>query len=158
VRRIAVTGHRALTEPTILGVTMAIRGALRETGTAVWGLSCLAAGADQIFARAVLEAGGQLEVIIPAARYRDGMLPGERAGYDALLPRAAAVHRLEFADPTGHAHMAAGAFLIGRADELWAVWDGEPARGYGGTADVVACARDRGVPVRLIWPAGARRD
>jgi hypothetical protein len=158
VRRIAVSGHRTLTEPTILGVTMAIQAALHEIGTAVWGLSCLAAGADQIFARAVLEAGGQVEAIVPAARYRDGMRPGERAGYEALLPRAAAVHQMPFAGPTGHAHMAAAVFMVGRADELWAVWDGEPARGYGGTADVVACARDRGVPVRLIWPAGARRD
>ncbi len=46
----------------------------------------------------------------------------------------------------------------GMADELWALWDGKPARAYGGTADVVAYARDRGVPVRVIWPDGARRD
>ena len=48
--------------------------------------------------------------------------------------------------------------MLRHADELWAVWDGKPARGYGGTADVVACARENGVPVRVIWPAGARRD
>jgi hypothetical protein len=90
VRRIAVSGHRALTEPTILGVTMAIQAALHEIGTAVRGLSCLAAGADQIFARAVLEAGGQVEAIVPAARYPDGMRLRERAGYAALLPPAAA--------------------------------------------------------------------
>jgi hypothetical protein len=48
--------------------------------------------------------------------------------------------------------------MLGQADELWAVWDGRPARGYGGTADVVARARDSGIPVRVIWPAGARRD
>jgi len=34
--------------------------------------------------------------------------------------------------------MAASAYMIDHADELWAVWDGQPARGYGGTADVVA--------------------
>ncbi len=48
--------------------------------------------------------------------------------------------------------------MLDRADELWAVWDGEPARGPGGTADVVAHARGRGVPVRVVWPPGARRD
>lgn len=157
MQRVAVSGHRTLTEPTILGVTLAIRAALHETGAAVRGLSCLADGADQIFARAVLEAGGQVEAVIPADRYPEGMRPGERARYEALLPRVAAVHRLPFADPTGHTHLAAAAFMIGRADELWAVWDGEPARGRGGTADVVACARERGVPVRRIWPDGARR-
>jgi hypothetical protein len=36
--------------------------------------------------------------------------------------------------------------------------DGEPARGYGGTADVVEAAEQRGVPVTVIWPDGASRD
>ena len=41
---------------------------------------------------------------------------------------------------------------------LVAVWDGQPARGLGGTADVVAYARQRGVPMEVIWPQGATRD
>ncbi len=54
--------------------------------------------------------------------------------------------------------MTASALMIDTADELYAVWDGEPARGYGGTADVVAYARERGKPVSVIWPDGAYRD
>ena len=54
--------------------------------------------------------------------------------------------------------MAASELMIKHADQLWAVWDGQPARGYGGTADVVAAARDQGLPVRVIWPHGAHRD
>jgi hypothetical protein len=45
-----------------------------------------------------------------------------------------------------------------RAEQLWAVWDGQPARGYGGTADVVSAARAIGLPVQVIWPPGAHRD
>ncbi len=48
--------------------------------------------------------------------------------------------------------------MISMISELFAVWDGQPARGYGGTADVVTRARDRGRPVRVIWPDGATRD
>jgi hypothetical protein len=48
--------------------------------------------------------------------------------------------------------------MIDQAVELYAVRDGQPARGYGGTADVVAYARERGTPVRVIWPHGAERD
>jgi hypothetical protein len=33
-----------------------------------------------------------------------------------------------------------------------------PARSFGGTADVVAYAREHGTPVRVIWPDGAHRD
>ena len=47
--------------------------------------------------------------------------------------------------------------LVGPVDELLAVWDGKPARGYGGTADVVAYAERNGVPVRVLWPEGATR-
>ena len=54
--------------------------------------------------------------------------------------------------------MAASKLMIETADELYAVWDGKPARSYGGTADVVAYARERGTPVRVIWPDGAQRD
>jgi hypothetical protein len=122
------------------------------------GLSLLADGADQIFARAVLEAGGAIEAVIPAAEYRDGLPPGARDEYDALLAKAVTVHRLPFTGSTSESHMAASEFMIDHAEELWAVWDGKPARGYGGTADVVAYARLSGVPVRVIWPEGARRD
>jgi hypothetical protein len=54
--------------------------------------------------------------------------------------------------------MAASKLMVDEADELYAVWDGQPARSYGGTADVVAYAREHGIPVRVIWPAGAQRD
>jgi hypothetical protein len=30
------------------------------------------------------------------------------------------------------------------------LWDGQPARGHGGTADVVAYAREGGVPVKVV--------
>jgi hypothetical protein len=48
--------------------------------------------------------------------------------------------------------------MVDQADELYAVWDGKPARSFGGTADVVAYAREHGTPVRVIWPDGAHRD
>jgi hypothetical protein len=54
--------------------------------------------------------------------------------------------------------MEASSVMLARANRLFAVWDGQPARGYGGTADVVAEACRRGVPVTVIWPEGASRD
>ncbi|NJP95187.1 hypothetical protein HCN51_38110 [Nonomuraea sp. FMUSA5-5] len=60
-------------------------------------------------------------------------------------------------ESTAESPMAAGARMLDDADVLFAVWDGQPARGYGGTADVVAEARRQGVSVRVIWPEGARR-
>jgi hypothetical protein len=158
LRRIAISGHRGLSPATVALVDGAIRAALAAHAPAVTGISCLADGADQIFARAVIDAGGRLEAVIPAARYRDGLPPPAVPEYDRLLSEAADVRRLPFTEPTPQSHMAAGELLINEADELYAVWDGQPARGYGGTADVVAYARQQGTPVRVIWPDGARRD
>lgn len=55
------------------------------------------------------------------------------------------------------AHMAGSEILVGLVDELLAVWDGQLARGYGGTADVVAYAQQQGTAVRVLWPEGASR-
>ncbi|MGP3917598.1 hypothetical protein [Nonomuraea sp. 10N515B] len=156
--RIAVSGHRGLPEEAAVLIDRVIREALAEYLPDISGLSCLADGADQIFARVLLDLGGALEVLIPAKEYRDG-LPSEcHATYDELLGRAVRVLRLDFVESTSESHMAASARMLDDADVLFAVWDGQPARGYGGTADVVAEARRREVPVRVIWPEGARRD
>jgi hypothetical protein len=48
--------------------------------------------------------------------------------------------------------------VVEASELLVAVWDGEPARGLGGTADVVAYAREGAIPVEVIWPEGATRD
>jgi hypothetical protein len=156
-RRIAVSGHRGLPVPTADLVSEAIGVALAGLGDDVTGISCLADGADLIFARAVSELGGSLEAIVPAGQYRDGLPAGSRPEYDRLLAEAARVRQLPFAEPTSESYMAASKLMIDTADELYAVWDGKPARGYGGTADVVAYAHEHGKPVRIIWPAGATR-
>jgi hypothetical protein len=43
-------------------------------------------------------------------------------------------------------------------EHLVAVWDGEPSDGHGGTGDVVAAARERGLPVTAVWPDGTARE
>ena len=155
---IAVSGHRGLPADTVRLVDEAIRAALQEKTGDVTGISCLADGADQIFARAVLDAGGKIEVVVPALQYRQGLPAEAHDEYDRLTARAQALHRLPFTESTSDAHMAASELMVGLADELWAVWDGKPARARGGTADVVAYARGCGVPLRVIWPDGSRRD
>jgi hypothetical protein len=122
-------------------------------------LTNLADGADQLFARAVLELGGALEVIVRAEQYRDGFpTEASKRGYDELLVHAQRVERLSFTESTEESHMAASQVIVDRCDLLLAVWDGQPARGHGGTGDVVQYARERGVPVEVIWPKGASRD
>ncbi len=157
-QRIGIVGHQGLPPATRKLVSAALHDVLLRCGNDVVGITCLADGADQLFAHAVLALGHQLEVIVPAERYRGGLSPEAQPEYDQLLARARHIESLPFVESTEEAHMAAGKFVVDRSDLLLAVWDGAPARGYGGTADVVAYAREQGVPVEVIWPEGATRD
>ena len=155
--KLAITGHRGLPERAEQLVDAALREEIAGTPDVV-GLSCLADGADSLFAQAVLDRGGELVAIVPATRYREGLPEEHHAVYDALMARATDVVRLEHVESTSHSHMDASLDMIRRADRLVAVWDGKPARGYGGTADIVDAAQERGLPITVIWPEGARRD
>lgn len=79
--RIGITGHRDLPAPTALLIAQALREALAGYGASVTGVTALADGADQLFARAVLDHGGRLEVIVSATRYREGLPSESHAGY-----------------------------------------------------------------------------
>jgi hypothetical protein len=95
--------------------------------------------------------------VVPADRYRDRLPAEHHPTYDRLLSRAADVHRLPFQDSTEEAAMAGSEAILDRVDRVFAVWDGQPARGHGGTADVVHAARECSVPVVVIWPEGSSR-
>lgn len=156
--RLGITGHRGLPEQTESLVEHELGELLERLDSEIVGLTSLADGADQIFARLVVEAGGQLEVIVPAEQYREGLPTECHPTYDSLFAQAREVLRLPYVESTSESHMAASALMLERVDRLVAVWDGQPARGYGGTADVVDRARENAVPVDVVWPAGARRD
>ncbi|MFI6347719.1 hypothetical protein [Streptomyces sp. NPDC050560] len=156
--RLGITGHRGLPEVSADLVRAALREVVAENASSdLVGVSCIADGPDTWFAQAVLAHGGQLDVVVPAQDYREGLPAEHHAAYDELLRQASEVHHTGLPESTSEAHMAGSEVLVGLADELVAVWDGQPARGYGGTADVVAYAERTGVPVRIIWPKGASR-
>jgi len=156
--RIAITGHRGFSPDVEALIDRAVRAELdRYPSEDLIGISCIADGADQIFARAVLDRGGRLEIVVPAARYREALPAADHATYDQLLAAAASVRQLDHIESTPQSHMDASIEMLQDADVLFAVWDGEPARSFAGTADVVAHARAHGTPVTVIWPAGAQR-
>jgi hypothetical protein len=128
----------------------------------------LAAGADILWAEAVLARGATLEVVLPFTRdefLETSVLPsgdGWAARYVSCLEQAAAVH---FATEDAYlgddvlyryaAELAMGLTIL-RAQHLdspvqqLAVWDGLPARGEAGTAVDVATWRRRGLLTTVI--------
>lgn len=153
------TGHSNLSPQSSELVLGALRDVLEpHAADGLHGITCLAAGADQLFARAVLSLGAQYDVILPAPDYRDTVVkPANAADFDALLASASDVQFMPFEISGRKAYMAASNALVTRSDRLLAVWDGEPSDGLGGTADVVSHARRAGVPVDVVWPSGTRR-
>ncbi|WP_055546234.1 hypothetical protein [Streptomyces sp. NBRC 110028] len=156
--RLGITGHRGLSPETEHLVHLALADEVSRHTPDLTGISCIADGPDAWFAELVLKAGGRLEVVVPAEKYREGLPEEHHESYDRLLKQATEVHRTGLVASDSQAHMTGSEILVGLADELIAVWDGRPARGYGGTADVVAYAERADVPTRVIWPKGATRD
>ncbi len=157
-RRIGVTGHQLIPDEASDFIADRLRQHVVIDGKGVVGVTSLAAGADQLFAEIVLSCGGRLEVVVPSDEYETSFESQQTsAAYRHLLGCAAEVETLPFDRPTDDAYWAAGKAVVERSEKLLAVWDGEASRGLGGTADVVAYAREKGRAVSVIWPQGLKR-
>ncbi|TXS47283.1 hypothetical protein [Streptomyces sp. OR43] len=159
MKRIGVTGHRSIPQEVHDHVLASMRAAFRGFDGSVEALSSLAVGADQLFADLALAHGAQLTVVIPSGDYEACFADGaELARYRALKARAVREVRLDYPHSTDEAYYAAGAYIADHCDRLIAVWDGRPARGLGGTGDIVTYARGLGRPVTVIWRDGVERN
>lgn len=154
---IGCSGHQLVPDAARRFVRDGIAAVLTRADAPIVGLSSLAVGADQLFAELVLDAGGDLKVIVPSDEYESTFDADGRARYVALLAAAREVEKLTFPAPTEAAFLAAGRRIVDECELLIAVWDGLRARGVGGTADIVEYARRLGRPVEVVWPSGVAR-
>jgi hypothetical protein len=162
--RLGVTGHRSLDQEAEIrrAINLAIDQALQESRAgAAFGraadlivVSALAEGADRLVVDECLRRdGATLEAVLPLPidEYeKDFTAPGSRQEFADLLGRAASVEMAEDMPTREQAYERAGQLMVDRSDVVLAVWDGLPARGRGGTADIVTFAHTRHVPVIRI--------
>jgi hypothetical protein len=155
--RFGVTGHQVLPAEIVERAVEHWQRVL-PPGEQLCGVSSLAEGADQLFAAHVLSSGGGLEVIVPCEGYAASLATADgRARFAQLRASARSVVTLPFPRPSEEAYLAAGQAMVDRCDHLFAIWDGRPARGMGGTADIVAYAEARGRPTTVLWVEGVIR-
>ncbi len=158
---VGITGHRYIApdDARLSSILIAEIGRFRdaEPERPLVLLSSLAEGADRLAARVAREShGARLEAPLP-------MPPAEYEKDFATAESRAEFHRfLALADPWyvvagpdgsvaregGYAR--AGAHLVTRCSVLIAIWDGLPARGAGGTGDLVDWVRTGRVPEDLL--------
>ena len=178
--RVGVVGHRELSRANEVALRAVLSRILAEIRDAMAGVgeatgldtaapprpivvSALAAGADQIVAEEALALGYELHAPLPflAEEYAADFAADPEAArrYDELRRRAS--HVFELGAPrsgpgpdASRAYLAVGRVVLANADLLLAVWDREPSRGSGGTADVVLEAIAGRLPV-VVVPPGA---
>jgi hypothetical protein len=155
---VGFTGHQDIPRRATQIIGAEIERVLSRYPTASMGVSSLAAGADQLFAEAVLRLGWGLSVIIPSRDYDTTFTePATLRRFRVLLTRAERVEVLDHSCPSEEAYLDAGMHVVDLSQVLLAVWDGQKARGKGGTADIVRYARERNVAVAVVWPPGLAR-
>ena len=156
-KSVGFSGHQSLSAETRAAVRAALIQAFSKWER-VLAVTSLAAGSDQIFAECGLAAGNDLMVIIPCDQYESTFTNSDDlATYRKLLKSSVESLQLPFPAPSEEAYWAAGRRMVDMTDMLIAVWDGRPAGGLGGTADVVHYAENLHKEVLHIWPSGASR-
>ena len=142
--KIGISGHQNIRPSSAISwVETAIRDELHKQRASV-GVSSLASGADQIFAKIVVELNLELEAVIPCVGYEEVFSDNEsKACFHEMIARANVRQVLDFGSPTEEAFFAAGKRVVDTVDFMIFVWDGMPARGLGGTADVVVYTRSK---------------
>ena len=154
---VGFTGHRQLPDGAKAGEYIRRRlETLRGEAVGEWiGVSSAAAGSDQLFAQATLDAGFAWEAILPlpAVDFQKDFDPADWRRAEALLKRAETTTVTATDGDREEAYLNCGIETVNACDVFLALWDGEPARGRGGTAEVVAYARELGRPLIVIDPA-----
>ncbi len=148
--RVSVTGHRDLVPGELGRIESAVRALLGELRERAFNAgyrkfvlqSALAPGADQVVARVALEAGWELQAVLPedVAAYTGGFEePNAVEAFHGLRGRARREELVKTPGGKGAVgvYVAVGERLLKKADLVVALWDGIDAGGEGGTACVV---------------------
>lgn len=153
---LGVTGHRYLAEmdKIMAGVEEAVGRILTAYPDSNFRvLSSLAEGADRILAeRLLLIPNARLWVPLPLPEeeyLKDFETSTSKQEFAHLLGKAERVIQMPATDKRDEGYLAAGKYVLENSDVLYAIWDGEPAQGKAGTAEIVALARERGL--LLAW-------
>lgn len=151
--KVGITGHQRLDDPSAWGwVESAMSNELDALTPPVTAVSSLAIGADRLFASLVVHRGGHVHAVIPFEGYERTFSPHDIDAYHWLLSKADSVEVLQTSGTDEDAYLAAGRRVVELSDILIAVWNGQPAKGRGGTADIAAYAGGKGVPIVHINP------
>jgi hypothetical protein len=153
---VGFTGHRKLGDPVradaYIGKALSD---LQQQAPGEWiGVSSVAMGSDVLFARRLLALGIEWQALLPLppTDFQKDFTAEQWPEVEALLAQAESITALGGEAEREEAYLDCGIETINACDVVIALWDGEPARGRGGTADIVTYARELGRPLIVIDP------
>jgi hypothetical protein len=160
---VGFTGHRRLADEA--AARAVLHDFLREykasTAAIVYGVCSAAAGGDLLFAESCLELDISLRVLLPMAadEFRKDFDAETWARVVHVLARAMSVEVTGERGERSELYYECGIRTVQQCRLLVALWDGQQARGVGGTAEIVEFADNIGRPVVCFdSQTGARRD
>jgi hypothetical protein len=176
--RIGITGHIGLDPAKMLELERGIDKAIQHIEQTfpkryLTVFSPLAVGADRLVARKLLERKGSRLIAVlpvPEADYLDDFGPTDlhREDYEGAEARQEFRHWLSHraietivVPPSAtrdESYEKVGFYIADYSDVMIAVWDGLPSQGRGGTADIVAQAKELGKPICHIWAGNYKKD
>jgi hypothetical protein len=155
---IAAVGHADLSVRTLDLVEAELAARLQECSAPSGAVVRAGAGLPLAFGRAVHRSGLPLVLLLPAQGGVPALLGSrDRAAAGELILLAGQVRLVPGDQDDRGARISADERLIASCRRVLAVWDGSPSDGRDATAHLVAFARAHGVPVEVLWPAGAAR-
>src|SRR5690606_36272276 len=130
--KVGITGHQEFESKDVQRWVEAQIRLFVLTNQIEVGFTCLARGADQIFARVLLDHNIPYIAIIPSADYED-TFPDETTltQFEYLRTFAAEVKNIGYAQATEEAFFEASKELVNSSDHIVAIWNGNPAKSLG---------------------------
>lgn len=141
--KIGITGHQNLGGAEVIDWLRQELSKIVRRDMVGQAYSSLAIGADQLFAEVCLENGIETIAVIPCAGYEKTFSSQHLVAFDRLLSKVKKIIYLDYPTPSEEAFLNAGQYIVDCIDTICAVWDGEPAKGSGGTADIVNYAESK---------------
>ena len=149
--RIGVSGHQKRAGIDWAWTAQEVSAALSANAPVARAFTSLAAGSDQLFARAALSIGIPVTAVIPCSDYLRFFEGKDHDAYVDLLRRCEEI-QLPNQRSDELAFLVAGRYVADQSDLMIAIWDGRPAAGVGGTADIVQYCAERSRPVLHLNP------
>ena len=118
-------------------------------------VSSLADGVDRVVAKHLMQVyGARLIAVLPfeAELYKDDFLAESKLEFDDFTKKAANIIQSSSLLDTSRdeAYLIAGQKVVDMSDILVSIWDNLPARGKGGTADIIEYAKRQHKEIVLV--------